>query len=344
MPTVAELVSASIAAWNGDLEAVLFGATAGPEVAASIEQFCADHLSPVAEGIFYRSGVGSVVGVRLNDGRQVVIKVHRWNVSIDRLTDVQRVQEHLADRSVPAPRPIGRPQPLGEGIATVEELRPAMAVDGAARSTLRSIALGLYEFVRAAADLVGLVDVGRPLLLRPAGAALWPEPHSVRFDFGATAAGAEWIDELAEAARARLDVTGFPTVIGHFDWRVENLGFDDRGRLVAIYDWDSLGEAPEPVVVGATAAAFCTDWGAGSADPLPGLDDMRGFVADYERARGRPFSPVERSLLDAANLFAVAYGARCQHSDRTLHPDLAGHPDEGWARLLHERGAEGLSR
>jgi hypothetical protein len=344
VPTVAELVSASIAAWDGDLETVLFGTTAGPEVAACIEQFCADHLSPVAEGIFYRSGVGSVVGVRLHDGRQVVIKVHRWNVSIDRLMDVQRVQEHLADRSVPAPRPIGRPQPLGEGIATVEEHRPATAGGGAAPGIRRTIAAGLHEFVLAAADLVGRVDVGRPLLLRPAGAALWPEPHDLRFDFAATAAGAGWIDELAESSRTRLDVAGIPTVIGHFDWRVENLGFDDRGRLVAIYDWDSLGEAPEPVVVGATAAAFCTDWGAGSADQLPGLDDMRGFVADYERARGRAFSPVERSLLDAANLFTVAYGARCQHSDRTLHAELAGPPDGGWVRLLRERGADGLNR
>ena len=65
---------------------------------------------------------------------------------------------------------------------------------------------------------------------------------------------------------------------------------------------------------------------------------MRAFVADYERARGTPFAPSELDALDAANLAMIAYGARCQHSDQLLRPDLGDNVAIGWPRLL--RGGE----
>lgn len=174
------------------------------------------------------------------------------------------------------------------------------------------------------------------MLIRPAGAPLWPEPHDVRFDFAATATGAAWIDELAHHARGRLNGSREESVIGHFDWRVENVGFD-AGRLSAIYDWDSLGAAPEPVLVGSTAAQFGIDWTAGDPDPVPTIDDMRAFVADYERVRGVRFTPAQLDLLEAANLALIAYGARCQHSDVQLRPGIGPGAGTGWLRLLRER-------
>jgi hypothetical protein len=163
----------------------------------------------------------------------------------------------------------------------------------------------------------------------------------VRFDFDGTAAGAEWIDELAALARRRLEHRGSNVIIGHFDWRVENLGFRDAD-IVAIYDWDSVAAAPESVVVGNTAAQFTADWADRGRDPLPSVGEMRSFVRDYERARGAGFDDAERELLDAANLFACAYGARCQHSDMTKHPDIARTVSSGWYRLLRERGESAL--
>ena len=174
-------------------------------------------------------------------------------------------------------------------------------------------------------------------MLRSLEEPLWPEPHDVRFDFEATARGAEWIDELATAARRRLQDLGHDRVAGHFDWRVGNLGFGDGG-VVAIYDWDSVAAAPEAVVVGNTAAQFSADWANGDPDPLPTLAEMHAFVDDYARARGRGFDGKECALLDAANLALCAYGARCQHSNRTLYPELGGADDTGWLRLLRQRG------
>lgn len=40
-----------------------------------------------------------------------------------------------------------------------------------------------------------------------------------------------------------------PHVVGHPDWRVQNLAFAGD-RVSAVYDWDSVGLVPEPALVG----------------------------------------------------------------------------------------------
>ncbi len=341
--TVAALVSSYIDAWNGDLERLLFATDDPSGVALVLEDFCDEKLARVADGIFYRSGVGVVAGLALVDGRQVVVKVHRWNVSIERLTGVQQVQRHQAESGLPAPMPLAGPTLLGAGIATAEEYRPGRWPDWPAQRTRECVAQGLFDFITSASALVGRVNVGAPGLLRPPTEPLWPEPHSIRFDFETSAPGAEWIDELGAEARRRAQAIQAPLAVGHLDWRVENLGFDDSAGLCAIYDWDAVGEAPEAVIVRTSAASFSSDMAHYDVCPLPSVGDMRAFVADYEHARHQPFTPAERELLDAANLYLVAYGARCQHSDRLLYPHLADVPGGGWEPLLRERGTRALS-
>ena len=338
--SLADLVAESIAGWDDALEVALFGTPDPDEIAATIEALCAEHLAPVADGLYYRPGVGVVAGLLLADGRSVAVKVHRWRTDVARLTGMQAVQRHVHERDLPAPLPLLAPTALGSGIATAEEWRPGERVDGHSDDVRAALAGGLHPVVRAASDLVGKVDVRPPAILRPAGAPLWFEPHSVRFDFAATAAGAEWIDAAAEDARAVLSsVADLPDVIGHFDWRVENVGFTG-GTLSAIYDWDSLALAPEAVLVGSTAAQFCTDW-AVEGDQVPTIEEMTAFVADYEGVRGEAFSARERAVLDAGNLALIAYGARCQHSDLTFHPELGGSGSSHWLRLLRDRLGRG---
>ena len=69
---------------------------------------------------------------------------------------------------------------------------------------------------------------------------------------------------------------------------------------------------------------------------------MGAFVEDYERVRRRRFTAIERQVLDAANLYACAYGARCQHSDQQLRPMVGYDTDVAWLRLLRERGESAL--
>jgi hypothetical protein len=198
----------------------------------------------------------------------------------------------------------------------------------------------LHRFVEAARPMVDEPGLVAPYLPRSEEEPLWPEPHDLRFDFASTAVGAEWIDELARPAVEVLVTHDLPPVIGHDDWRTQNLAFDGA-RVVAIYDWDSLARVPEPWVVGAAAAGFCIDWRETVVDPPPTLEQMRAFVADYETARGEPFTTAEHGVLDAANLRMIAYSARCQHSDQLLRPDMGDNQHIGWPRLLRERGGLG---
>ncbi len=240
---LADLVRASIESFDDALELVLFGTGDPAGVAATIEGFCTAHLAPVEGALLYKAGVGAVAGLRLVDGREVLLKVHRVRADIERLRAVAAVQTHLADCGLPAPRPLLTPMPLGDAVATVEEYVVGEHPDPHAPATRAELAAVLHRLVEAARPVTARHDVGAPLLLRPPGASLYPEPHSVRFDFEATNEGAEWIDELARLGRRRLDaITGEP-VIAHHDWRVENLGFRE-GKVSAIYDWDSLAAAP----------------------------------------------------------------------------------------------------
>jgi hypothetical protein len=153
--------------------------------------------------------------------------------------------------------------------------------------------------------------------------------------FGAPRAGAEWIDNAAGAARAKLVDTAFPDVVGHLDWRVQNLAFAGS-RVSAVYDWDSVQFVPEAALVGNASVIHPVDWRLDEPDPLPTLDQLDGFVADYEAARGAPFDDNERELLAAGQRWAASYGARCQHSDDVLglFPDVDH--SRGWPRLLED--------
>ena len=338
MTRLAYLIDQAFKDWSPVVEPAVFD-TVDPElIGACITGFVESHLDRVGEALFYRPGVGVVAGVRLANGRQVVVKVHRWNVTVDRLAAVQVAQTQLADIGLPAPRPLVAPEPLGAGIGTVEELLAGGSARGHDPVIREACAEGLHRLIHAGVDPGGVRELGMPLMIRPAGAALWFEPHDLRFDFEATAQGAEWIDELATLARRDMDTAGhLPAVVGHFDWRVQNLGFDGD-RIVGIYDCDSLAIAPEPIVVGNAAAIFTADWTSEDPDPLPSLAEMQAFVADYERHRQTPFTAAELKALDSANLFVCAYGARCQHSDRQLYPTVGRSSDEAWLRLLRDRG------
>ncbi|MEM8747902.1 MAG: hypothetical protein AAGF91_14470 [Actinomycetota bacterium] len=326
-----ELVRASIERFGSETEKAVFSTTDPDELAEVLIHHAGSHVAAVDRATFYRVGVGVVVGLRLVDGRSVVVKAHRWNASIARLGEVQRVQSHLADQGLPAPRPLDRPRPLGRGCATVEEQIDADDADGHRTEVRQSVASTLHRFVDASRSL-GEVGVGSPAVITAPDEPLWPEPHDVRFDFDATSDGAEWIDAAAQEARTTLHtVDAEDRVVGHFDWRTENLGFAGH-EVSAIYDWDSVASADEAVVVGSAAAQFCANWRRGH--PVPSPEEIRRFVDDYQRARGRGFTEDEARRVDAATTALVAYGARCQHSDRRLRPDLAAVHDHGWIDLL----------
>lgn len=123
--------------------------------------------------------------------------------------------------------------------------------------------------------------------------------------------------------------------MGHLDWRVQNLACADRA-VSAVYDLDSVALGPDAAVVGSASVIHPVDWRLEQPDPLPTLDQLDGFVADYEAARGGTFDDDECEVLTAAQLWIASYGARCQHSDDLLGMFPNVDHSKGWPRILRQ--------
>jgi hypothetical protein len=313
----AAVIAATYAHWEGYQgfnERDVFGTVEPAAIVKAVDAFCQAQLAACIDGYeFYATSVCGVHGVRLGDGRRIVVKVHRAGADVEHLAAVQEVQRHLAAAGFPAPRPILGPTRLAGGVAVVEEMLDRGGWADAHEPRIRRLVAGALarqiELCKSLVDLPGLKS--RALVTRQ----LWRRPHDRRFDFAATAEGAEWIDRLAVEANRRLDEEGAgEAVVGHNDWRVEHLRFAGDG-LSAVWDWDSLSVGAEPASVGSAAHAFVSDWGVDDLSCVPTLEEALAFIADYEAARGEPFGPDECGAAIASLVASMAYSARCEHSD-----------------------------
>jgi hypothetical protein len=345
-----DLIRARLAKWGtAFVELDVFATDDPAEIVRLVDAFCRRHLgSPLAALLFYISSVGSTHGVKLADGRELVIKARPpahtnpdHSHDVPSLTSVCRVLGWLRARGYPcAPLVLG-PTPLAKGIATVEEFFERGERGDAFRPACRkAIATGLAQLVEllraCGAEAVAVRHVRRP-------ADLYPQPHAKIFDFKATATGAQWIDDFARRAR-EVEDAGEAPVLGHGDWRVEHLRFLDDA-IVATYDWDSLGHLPETVLVGSSAHGFTADWSRPDVRRIPTADDVRAYIAEYEEGRGRPLSRRERRAIFASCVYALAYSARCQHA---LEPARVEWDADTFPHLLRTAGdallAEGAGR
>jgi Ser/Thr protein kinase RdoA (MazF antagonist) len=317
------------------LERLLFGSTEPDRIAEAVDAWCRAHLGAAIDHYrFFEASSGSVHGVALTDGREVVVKGHRPAVAATYLRAVAVVQKALADAAYPAPQPLAGPLPLRTGHMTAETMLPrGSGADGHAPHVRAALARGLARFVEITRPYTTMFAAVREPM-EVADGELYPTPHSPRFDFAATAPGAEWIDELAAAARARLRTRPVTPTVVHGDWRIENLCVDDE-RVVAVYDWDSVGLATEAVALATAATTFSVDWQQPPGRRFPAPPEIRAFISDYERARGTPLAPDERETLAAAIVAGLSYGARCEHAIANQAPPV----DDSQRGLLQHLGA-----
>ena len=141
---------------------------------------------------------------------------------------------------------------------------------------------------------------------------LYPTPHSPLFDFSLNTEGAAWIDELAVAGLAAIANDGSTPQITHGDWSARNIRIRE-GRLVASYDWDSLGAFPESRGVGIAAAAWRSIGEAGEPS-APDSKEVNAYIDAYVGAAGGTRSNDWRIGAIGSALFTLAYTARCEHS------------------------------
>jgi hypothetical protein len=293
---------------------------------ARLGQWCAEHVgSPPAAQLFKSGNLAAVIGLRLADDREVVVKVRPDSPRIAACVEVQR---HMFESGYPCPEPLAGPAPFGDGVATAEAYVPGGAV-------LPGVDHAAWAFAEAFARLIRLAP--RPAevsTLNPAPswaawnqaeAGLWPRPEDSDIDLNEVA-GPAWIDQAGCGARDRLRADASEAVIGHCDWLAGNLRWSGD-ELLVVHDWDRAAADSEAVLVGFAAALYSTV----SAHELATVRETERFLDAYCEARGRAFSADELQSSWAAGVWTRAYDAKYQHAAGQAVVSLTG--DEARERL-----------
>lgn len=275
-----------------------------------LSTWCARHLgSESVETLFTAGNLSKVFGLRLRDGRSVVVKVRP---AASRLAGCGEVQQRLWESGFPCPQLLAGPVPLGE---TGHAANAEILVTGGAPYPPTSGPVRAEAFARLLARMIALApsaDEVSDLEPQPAWIhwdhpfpGVWPPPDDRDVDLNELPDTA-WLDELGRAARERLATTrAAEPVVGHSDWESHNLEFRD-GEPWAVHDWDSVVSAPETVIVGVAAAM----WPAGGDVVGASIEESEQFLEAYQHARGRTFSPRRLEEAWAAGTWIRAFNAK----------------------------------
>ncbi|WP_086853263.1 phosphotransferase [Amycolatopsis kentuckyensis] len=282
-----------------------------------LPSWCTGHLGAAPAGVlFERRSLSAVVGLRLADGREVVVKARE---NEGRAAACVEAQARLARRGFPCPRPLTPVTTVGTLAVHAEEFLPGGEM---LRGDTPDVAVRYAAvFARLMSELAE-VDV-EPPLPNPRWArwdhpdpGLWP---SIGFldERDQSRVPAE-VTETAVRARKRLLTADLPCVLGHADFEAQNLRWR-AGTILAVDDWDSLAWQPEAALAGAASGTFA------SATPptLAPVGSSAAFLAAYQEFRGRRFAPEEQEIAWAASLWPALHNARWEalHGDRPVCGD-----------------------
>jgi hypothetical protein len=276
----------------------------------ALADWCARWLgAPPADELFVAGHLSAVVGLRLANGRDVVVKVRP---AMPRLTGCAAVHRALWTAGFPCAEPLVDLQPLNGYAASAEMLIP----EGEGRPDGDLVAL-------SAAALARLVELapspGSVPSVAPSPSfcgwdhtepGLWPGPEDFDVDLNAHP-GPQWLDQLAAAVRDLLRVPVSDPVIGHGDWHPENVRWQGS-TLTAVHDWDSMICQPEPAIAGMAAVSFL---GIGDPDPLASVEDSAAFLDAYQQARGCRWTSRECAAFWAGGLWQRAFDAKTRSVD-----------------------------
>ncbi|WP_290061059.1 phosphotransferase [Amycolatopsis solani] len=274
-----------------------------------VARWCLEHLgSAPVEELFSSGHLSTVIGLRLADGREVVVKVRP---AAPRVAACVEVQRRLFQAGYPCPEPLTGAAPFGDDIATAEVYVPGGDVLPRADHAPAAFAEAFARLIRLApgpAEVPALAPPPSWADWNQPGNGLWPRSEESDVDLDAVP-GAEWIDEVGRRARDRLRVGGSRAVVGHSDWLAGNLRWSEDALLV-VHDWDSLTVDGEDVLVGFAAALYSTV----AEEKLATVGETRRFLGAYGEARGRALSTEELRRAWAAGVWTRAYDAKFQHA------------------------------
>jgi hypothetical protein len=300
-------------------EGATFGFVNADAEASWYERLCIEVLgSPGRSALFFAASAGCVSGLELFDERRLAIKAYQPRWELDAIRAVSLAQRRLSATGFPCPIPEIDPVYFEGVLASIDDLLPDPGMRRLGPNEMAASARGLAEMVTVLGSEDATPWIDAHAMDRPKD-SLYPVPHNPIFDFSLNTQDAVWIDELAAAGldAERSDFSA-PQMI-HGDWSARNIRVQD-GRLVASYDWDSLGAFRESRAAGIAAATWRST-GESDDPPAPGPEEIDMYLHEYIKAIGHPRNRVWlRSAMGAA-LSTLAYTARCEHSIETLNPN-----------------------
>jgi Ser/Thr protein kinase RdoA (MazF antagonist) len=282
--------------------------------------------APPAAELFETGHLSTVKGLRLADGREVVVKVRPVE---SRLTGCAFVHRALWTAGFPCPEPLVGLQPLDGYAATAEALVPGIDERPPDSELAALSAAGLARLIELAPDpesVPSLTPSPSWVGWDHTGPALWPAPENLDVDLNAYPE-LQWLARVAAAVRDRLRLRPGPPVIGHGDWHPENLRWHGP-HLIAVHDWDSVICQPEPAIAGLAAVSFL---GIDDSTGKASVEDSAAFLDAYQQARGRRWTSQDYAACWAAGLWQRAFDAKTRSLDGDPEQILTRH--EARARL-----------
>jgi hypothetical protein len=275
---------------------------------ADLADWCAEHLGAAPERELFRSAqVSVVVGLRLTDGREVVVKTRPDPTG--RVPTCVAAQAHVAKTGFPCATPLTAATRVGERAAHAEAyVSGGDLLRGESADVAR-------KYAEVFADLMGALDGLR--LPAPLPSPNWvgwdharpdsPWPAFPPADARDQRVIPEFVVEATRRASARIIAADLPRVLGHADLEAQNLRWVD-GVIHVVHDWDSVAWLPEAALVGAAAGTF-----VGAEIPtLAPIEATEAFLETYQDKRGHRFGRDESEVAWAASIWPSAHNARAE--------------------------------
>jgi len=274
---------------------------------ADLDAWCRRHLGAEINAILFSEGhLSTVVGVELTLSRRVVVKARTPSPRLRASTAIHR---WAFESGFPCPKPLVGLEPMGQLVASAEEMVTDGAIFPLSGRAARPFAQALAWLVGVAGNATDIPSLDpRPPWTGPdhGSPELWPVPDDRTVDLNA-ADGPRWIDEAAEVAREVLAASTSPLAIGHGDWYTGNLRW--KGSAIhTVWDWDSAIRAPEPVIAGLASAVYPATQPGTEAT----VAESEAFLDAYQKARRRRFRDGELREAWAAGLWIRAFDAKKQ--------------------------------
>ncbi|TDD49102.1 hypothetical protein E1263_32415 [Kribbella antibiotica] len=266
-------------------------------------EWCTQKLGaqPV-EVLLEASAVSEVWGLRLDDGREVVVK--RRPDASRRAATCLAVHQAVVEAGLPCARPLTDISIVNGLAVRAEEWRPGgeVAPGNDPRTAERSARL-----YAAAMRVTAGLQLTPPL----------PNPEWVHWDHNGpgewppnplhdTRPGANELPPdlvaIAIRTRQRLLNTNLRNVLGHADWEAQNLRWNGETPYL-IHDWDSVAWLPEAALIGAAAGAFASN----QTPTLAPLASSEAFLNVFPH-----LTPDELEVAWAASLWPALHNARAE--------------------------------